>query len=336
MVRLVLLLFLIPAEKSFSLTTGITPDGDTYLCLPNGIPCPTLNNDENTINPRIVTPLNCPTNYYSCYGKPTPCGERMTKEVNLSDGYSDAGAHPWQAFLKNSTHVFSGSGALIDQFHVLTAAHKVEALKDKPMELTVHMGVWEPNNLEFAQTTSVQEILIHPSFNKESLLNDIAVLRLEHPIVMGVQPNVNTICLPNFGTNFIGAQCIVTGWGQSAFNIYDAPTNPQKQVNVAVIPPEKCRTSFARPTVLGTNVDMYLDQMGELCAGGEAQKDACTEDGGSPLTCTRDGKFWVVGLVIWGKNCGQPGVYGVYVNISYYANWIGTTLNSLKSKYDRK
>lgn len=35
----------------------------------------------------------------------------------------------------------------------------------------------------------------------------------------------------------------------------------------------------------------------------------------------------LAGLVIWGKNCGQPGVYGVYVNVPFYTTWIMSTVN---------
>lgn len=68
------------------------------------------------------------------------------------------------------------------------------------------MGVWDPTNLEDAQSSAVKEILVHPSFNKESLLNDIAILRLEKPIVLGVQDHINTVCLPEFGTSFEGTR----------------------------------------------------------------------------------------------------------------------------------
>lgn len=53
----------------------------------------------------------------------------------------------------------------------------------------------------------------------------------------------------------------------------DAPTRPQKQVTIPIVDTEECRDSLFN--VLPT-VDQYLDKNGELCAGGEAQKDACT------------------------------------------------------------
>lgn len=69
---------------------------------------------------------------------------------------------------------------------------------------------------------------------------------------------------------------MVSGWGQTAFTLYDAPTNPQKQVNVGIVPYNVCRTSYSNPSLLGNNVDFYLDPTGEICAGGQTMKDACT------------------------------------------------------------
>lgn len=69
---------------------------------------------------------------------------------------------------------------------------------------------------------------------------------------------------------------MVAGWGQTAFGANDAPTSPQKQVTVPIVDYSTCRTSMANPTVLGTNVDVYLDPNGEFCAGGVQSRDACT------------------------------------------------------------
>ncbi|KAL7740142.1 hypothetical protein ACLKA6_003860 [Drosophila palustris] len=52
----------------------------------------------------------------------------------------------------------------------------------------------------------------------------------------------------------------------------------------------------------------------------------CTGDGGSPLVCSSNGIWYVVGLVAWGIGCGQANVPGVYVNVGTYLPWIQTTL----------
>lgn len=69
-------------------------------------------------------------------------------------------------------------------------------------------------------------------------------------------------------------RCMVAGWGETGFMVNDAPTSPQKQVTVPIVSLAECRQKLA--TVL-TNVDEYLDQSGgEICAGGQSMRDACT------------------------------------------------------------
>ncbi|ENN81283.1 phenoloxidase-activating factor 2 [Dendroctonus ponderosae] len=318
-------------------TTGITPAGKIYKCVAIGSPCPTVAGLEGkaSIDPRIILPNDfCSPGYLPCYATEKECGERFVDSINLEDGEADRGAHPWQVYMRNLTSNFSGSGVLLDAFHVLTIAHKVEGNRENPADITVYLGVWDPTNLSDTQYSQVKEVIKNISFDNDTLMNDIAILRLEHPIALGVQDNINTICLPEPETTFAGTSCMVSGWGQSAFQTFDAPTSPQKQVRVTITDPESCQRSFARPTLLGNLVDYYLDQEGEICAGGEANKDACSQDGGSPLICPDStGKLVVAGLVIWGKNCGQPGVFGVYVNVPYYSKWVKLTIEKLNAKY---
>lgn len=49
-------------------------------------------------------------------------------------------------------------------------------------------------------------------------------------------------------------------------------------------------------------------------------------DGGSPLSCEINGRWFIPGLVAWGIGCADPGVPGVYVNILNLMPWIEETL----------
>lgn len=77
-----------------------------------------------TLSPTIATG-NCPPGLVPCLGAVVPqCGLTYVTPISQVDGVSTAGAHPWQAYIMNQTS-YTGSGVLIDQYHVLTAAHKV-------------------------------------------------------------------------------------------------------------------------------------------------------------------------------------------------------------------
>lgn len=53
------------------------------------------------------------------------------------------------------------------------------------------------NVLQFRQYTErfIDKIVVHPQFNRITLENDIALLRMDKPV--SFQSNINAICLPN-------------------------------------------------------------------------------------------------------------------------------------------
>lgn len=333
-------MFLLTVLGAIISTVHAQTPGVNFICVSPGT-CITNNTGggSGVIDPRIVTPggsvttfppvTSCPPGTVACYGivDGNACGRRYVTNVPIADGQSVNGAYPWQVFIRNQTG-YTGSGVLLDANHVLTAAHKVNLNQGTPGNLEVYVGVYNPTDLTSAQRRTVTAMRIHPSFSATTLRNDIAVLRLNTPISLGYQINVGTACLPSASASYVGRRCTVSGWGQTAFNVADAPTSPQRQVTVPIVSYATCRASMAQSNVLGSNVDIYLDT-NELCAGGEANRDACTQDGGAPLVCEDNGRFNIAGLVIWGKNCGQPNIYGVYVDVAKYRSWVDSAVNEL-------
>lgn len=68
------------------------------------------------------------------------------------------------------------------------------------------MGVWNPANLTNTQSSTVANITVHEAFVASTLRNDIAILTLTQPIVLGLNNNINTICLAPTGaaTSYVG------------------------------------------------------------------------------------------------------------------------------------
>jgi hypothetical protein len=70
-----------------------------------------------------------------------------------------------------------------------------------------------------------------------------------------------------------------------------------------------------------------------ICAGGNSNVDTCKGDGGGPLMCrvANDVESYVqVGIVAWGKGCGQEGIPGVYASIAdayCFINWATSCYN---------
>ncbi|TGZ71700.1 hypothetical protein CRM22_002504 [Opisthorchis felineus] len=60
-----------------------------------------------------------------------------------------------------------------------------------------------------------------------------------------------------------------------------------------------------------------------LCAGAPGGgRDTCQYDSGGPLMCESSNQWYVVGVVSFGYECGDPDLPGVYTNVSFFTKWI--------------
>ncbi|KAI4462349.1 tryptase-related [Holotrichia oblita] len=176
---------------------------------------------------------------------------------------------------------------------------------------------------------SITNIYINNAFTNDTFKVNIVILLLSQEVT----PNmiIGPACLPISNNIYTHQTCIVAGWGDSSFVANDRGTTTQRQVNIRIVDDATCRRSMIQQNV---DVEKHLDRLGQIWAGGESSLDACTQDGGSPLICLAPAtnKYTIVGIVIWGKGCGQEGVYGVYTNVAYYRNWIDNALQTLTGR----
>lgn len=257
------------------------------------------------------------------------CGLKGSEDVRSrisspqrEDGDAEFGEYPWQsAVLKKEgvDSVYVCAGTLVDDRHILTAAHCVTGYSAS--ELRVRLGEWDVNSdTEFYPyvESDVVAVYVNPDYFSGNLMNDLAVVRMAAPVDLARNPHIGPICLPH-QTDFTGHRCWVSGWGKDGFGDDGRYQSVLKEVSLTVVPREACQAAL-RHTRLGPR---YVLHPGMICAGGEAGKDACKGDGGGPLACKgTDGRYQLAGVVSWGIGCGAPGVPGVYVNIPYYTPWL--------------
>ena len=134
------------------------------------------------------------------------------------------GEYPWQvAILKKDPQesVYVCGGTLIDNLHIITAAHCVKTYTH--YDLRVRLGEWDVNHdVEFYPyiERDVSLLQIHPEFYAGTLQNDIAILRMDKPVDLINNPHISAACLPDPHTDFVGSRCWTTGWGKDAFGDY--------------------------------------------------------------------------------------------------------------------
>ncbi|XP_053955497.1 uncharacterized protein LOC128861402 isoform X1 [Anastrepha ludens] len=244
------------------------------------------------------------------------------KNPSYIDGDSEFGEYPWHvAILKKDPKesVYACGATLIDAQHVITAAHCIKS--QNGFDLRARLGEWDVNHdVEFFPyiERDVVSVHIHPEYYAGTLDNDLAVLKLDHPVDFTKNPHISPACLPDKFSDFTGSRCWTTGWGKDAFGEHGKYQNILKEVDVPILSHHQCESQL-RQTRLGYS---YKLNPGFVCAGGEEGKDACKGDGGGPLVCERNGIWNVVGVVSWGIGCGQANVPGVYVRVSHYLDWI--------------
>jgi secreted trypsin-like serine protease len=299
--------FSLEANKKYSLNISVSevfkPDSTLYLLLLENEPIILINSDIGT-----------GTHVYEFY-----TGVR-TRETKITGGVTGLiSDFPWQVYYLSGN--FRCGGSIISPDWVVTAAHCTKDDLGNPIpvaSMSVKVGSNNPGNSANLNNTVdgkryfVSQVIVHAGYNSQTLLNDIALLKISGPINF---PNAAPIKLVSSndvanGAILPGVMSWVTGYGLINVSQGTLPNSLQK-VQLPIV--SNLQASAVWNSIPSTDLMAgYLN----------GNKDACSGDSGGPLVVPVLGEFKLAGIVSWGSsNCNT---YGAYTRVSDFNSWIST------------
>lgn len=240
------------------------------------------------------------------------------------------GAWPWMAVVfvrrSNGALINDCGGALVTNRHVVTAAHCVVTGRRStildPSRIVVRLGAHDLaiQNEPGAIDVEVEEVLPHEQFESRTYKNDIAVLKLRRRVTFN--DDIQPACLPYDSLrneDLTSRAAYVTGYGTTAFN--GESSDVLMVARFEFQSQEVCRRAYEAEVPI---TEVYL------CAGTmDGSKDSCQGDSGGPLVAVgKNGSFYLVGVVSFGKQCGQPNYPGVYARVTEFLDWLADKLSN--------
>ncbi|CAG0902505.1 unnamed protein product, partial [Darwinula stevensoni] len=274
------------------------------------------------------------------------CGKRLlVKKLSAGGKPSSLGEWPWQAAIYDvKEKLIVCGGALIRKQWVLTAAHCIAyggSSRPRPQnDFRVYVGKHYRNDSlddEFVQQREVSVIVSSKDFNIYNFDSDIALLKLNEPVLL--TDRVQLICIPknlhitenNLKDGNIGS---VAAWG---LNSLDVLSEEVTQIQIPVVKNDICRRDYIHVT--GDSDTIRTLTVNQFCAGRNTTisetefQTVCPGDSGSPMV------FYSKALDLWHiegivshhlgkKECSkrQGGEYGIFTRVYRYVEWIETVI----------
>ena len=277
---------------------------------------------------------------------PKSRSERAASDARILNGYEvKKGTAPWAVSLRKDDRHLCGASLVSPQLDgadvtgwnsddprpvwAITAAHCVVSSDGKitPAEALDILGGTlsiEQSDNDKGEVQKVLDVIVHKNYNLNTLENDIALLKLSYP-TKDLKINRRSVRLPRVTDGVWLNQPYVAlytaGWGRTETGFASATL---QEVLLPRVEKSACRAKY----------EPYGDYIGPgmICAGFvSGEYDSCQGDSGGSLfyrpaqngsVVARSPEAILVGVVSWGRGCGNAELFGIYSSVSTYSDWV--------------
>lgn len=207
------------------------------------------------------------------------------------------------------------TGALIDDYTVVTAAHCIAALADQ--DWVIVQG--RDNSRDRGRVLTAFDTQIHPQYDPITSNNDIALIYLYYPAYSSEH-----LRLADSNRKFLSEPLFLFGWGnnENGQNSEQLRRAPQK-----LAPKSAIDKFFDSYDVKNQVAARWYDKKRDAYAG------ACQGDSGGPLVKKIGKVNYLVGVVSYGARECNTATPTVYTKVSQYRNWLIQTKAASKAKH---
>ncbi len=218
---------------------------------------------------------------------------------------------PWQVYYISGD--FRCGGSIISSNWIVTAAHCTQTDIGTPIlasDMFIKVGANNPSIALDGKLYSVSQVIVNEGFDSQTLLNDIALLKINDTINYPNATPIKFITAADVaeGETVPGVMTWVSGWGLTHVNPDVIPTSLHK-VQLPII--TNAQASTVWDSIPSTDIMAgYLN----------GNKDACNGDSGGPMVVPVLGEYKLAGIVSWGRSSCDT--YGAYTRVSDFEAWI--------------
>lgn len=215
-------------------------------------------------------------------------------------GHDSTERFPFMVSVQQDGQHYCGA-SLIKPDWIVTAGHC--AVNVEPEQLSVRIGDQDRTKGEEAK---VVEFATHPDFSYEPFRDDVAVMKLDHPV--RAQP---VEIAPESGP--IGTATRILGWGMTCEDGSECPEPPIRlqELDTELVPDERCSENY--------------DRDNELCTDSPTENaQACILDSGGPQLKGRSGHWQLIGATSRDGDADPTCATGpgIYTDLTAHRDWI--------------